>query len=249
MSGFTVVIQDFGARIEGPTNTPQIKEILKKNGWRWAPSVGCWVIPRNYRPETRDTKISWTVEALGADRVTVEREADDPTDQERHDFLIEQQKASIARNERIADKRGEEADRAWQRSKDAVSGIPFGQPVIAGHHSQRRHAAALKRSRTAADRALAASSDAAEAEQRARTGRARLTQMTSTPAAPTAADIAVGDHVLTDGTWKEVLRVNRKSVTVRHWACENWTELLRLTKVRAVKRDGLTVWTAEVVAR
>lgn len=35
---------------------------------------------------------------------------------------------------------------AFQRSENAVAGIPFGQPILVGHHSESRHRAALKRS-------------------------------------------------------------------------------------------------------
>lgn len=35
---------------------------------------------------------------------------------------------------------------AFQRSEDAVAGIPFGQPILVGHHSESHHRAALKRS-------------------------------------------------------------------------------------------------------
>lgn len=35
---------------------------------------------------------------------------------------------------------------AYQRSEDAVAGIPFGQPILVGHHSESHHRAALKRS-------------------------------------------------------------------------------------------------------
>lgn len=36
----------------------------------------------------------------------------------------------------------------YHASHDAVSGIPFGQPILVGHHSESRHRAALKRQDT-----------------------------------------------------------------------------------------------------
>lgn len=56
------------------------------------------------------------------------------------------------RLERRADRRREWADKAATRSTaslnsahDAVAGIPFGQPILIGHHSEKRHRAAIKR--------------------------------------------------------------------------------------------------------
>lgn len=57
-----------------------------------------------------------------------------------------------ARAERLrewADKRREKTRRAQAASDDAVAGIPFGQPVLRGHHSQKRHERALERSQNA----------------------------------------------------------------------------------------------------
>lgn len=41
------------------------------------------------------------------------------------------------------------SDDAFQRSENAVAGIPFGQPILVGHHSESRHRNALKRSQSA----------------------------------------------------------------------------------------------------
>ena len=42
-----------------------------------------------------------------------------------------------------ADGREKKADTAWQKSRDAVDGIPLGQPILVGHHSERGHRKAL----------------------------------------------------------------------------------------------------------
>ena len=42
-----------------------------------------------------------------------------------------------------ADGREQKADTAWQKSRDAVDGIPLGQPILVGHHSERGHRKAL----------------------------------------------------------------------------------------------------------
>lgn len=42
--------------------------------------------------------------------------------------------------------RAQESDRRFDAARSAVAGIPFGQPILVGHHSEGRHRAALKRS-------------------------------------------------------------------------------------------------------
>jgi hypothetical protein len=53
-----------------------------------------------------------------------------------------------------ADKREARADVAHQASHDATAGIPFGQPIIVGHHSEKRHRRAIERGQDAASAAL-----------------------------------------------------------------------------------------------
>lgn len=46
------------------------------------------------------------------------------------------------------------AEDHFKKSDDAVSGIPMGQPILVGHHSQRRHEKALERSHNHAFKGL-----------------------------------------------------------------------------------------------
>ena len=54
-----------------------------------------------------------------------------------------------ARRDRLqgrADKARTKSESHFKRSDDAVAGIPMGQPILIGHHSEKRHRAALARS-------------------------------------------------------------------------------------------------------
>lgn len=51
-----------------------------------------------------------------------------------------------------------QADAGFQKAHDTVAGIPFGQPILVGHHSEGRHRAALKRS----DNAMRAACESAD---------------------------------------------------------------------------------------
>lgn len=64
------------------------------------------------------------------------------------------------------------AGQAYQASHDATAGIPFGQPILVGHHSERRHRRAIQRSDDAMRRSVEAAGKAQEQQQRAENVRA-----------------------------------------------------------------------------
>src|SRR3546814_14142517 len=89
-----------------------------------------------------------------------------------------------ARRERLlaaADKAEARADQAYRRAdlREEVSGIPFGQPILVGHHSERRHRRTIARAEAAMGRAVAESKRADELRRKAasvgKIGRAHVT--------------------------------------------------------------------------
>ncbi len=79
-----------------------------------------------------------------------------------------------AKQERKRERLEEAAGRAESRSQDrmqashrATAGIPFGQPILVGHHSERRHRNALKRSDQAMRRSIEEDDRASELRHRA----------------------------------------------------------------------------------
>lgn len=50
------------------------------------------------------------------------------------------------RLERASERAAREADSRHRASRAATAGIPFGQPILVGHHSEKRHRAAVDRS-------------------------------------------------------------------------------------------------------
>lgn len=52
----------------------------------------------------------------------------------------------LEKREAWAASRTAKAEAAWTRAHNAVAGIPFGQPILVGHYSERRHRGALERS-------------------------------------------------------------------------------------------------------
>lgn len=57
----------------------------------------------------------------------------------------ERREAKAERLRGWAEKRAEKAQQASADARRAVEGIPFGQPILIGHHSQRKHERALER--------------------------------------------------------------------------------------------------------
>ena len=49
---------------------------------------------------------------------------------------------------------GQRKQDAWDASRKATEGIPFGQPILVGHHSERRHRNAIERSRQLSARGM-----------------------------------------------------------------------------------------------
>lgn len=73
-----------------------------------------------------------------------------------------------------ADGREAKANVAHQASHNATAGIPFGQPILVGHHSERRHRNAIERSQRQASKAIEHSDMARRHRQAADTIEAQL---------------------------------------------------------------------------
>ena len=66
-----------------------------------------------------------------------------------------------------ADKKDNEATGRFQRAHDLVKDIPFGQPILVGHHSEARHRRSLDRSHNAMGKGVALSDEAKRLRGRA----------------------------------------------------------------------------------
>lgn len=77
------------------------------------------------------------------------------------------QEARKERLEQAAENARRRSDSAYQRSSDIVGGIPMGQPILVGHHSEGRHRRDLERSDNAMRRGHDESEKAKELEYKA----------------------------------------------------------------------------------
>lgn len=79
--------------------------------------------------------------------------------------------ARIERLENAAEKAHERSEAAYERSRSLTSGIPFGQPILIGHHSEKRHRNAIEKSHAAMGRSVTEAKKAEHYEARAAAAR------------------------------------------------------------------------------
>lgn len=91
---------------------------------------------------------------------------------------------SLARVERLeaaAERREQQAEASFKRAHDISDTIPFGQPILVGHHSEGRHRRDLARIDAAGFKGVALMKDKADFEYRARGAEARVERQESIP--------------------------------------------------------------------
>jgi len=74
--------------------------------------------------------------------------------QERITAYKEKREAKFERYTELSAKASAASTSAWKTSNSITSMIPMGQPILVGHHSERSHRNAIKRSWNAADKAV-----------------------------------------------------------------------------------------------
>ena len=96
-------------------------------------------------------------------------------DQQQHEVNImsyeERKQNRIQRMEERADKARQESERQHDRSRALTEGIPAGQPILVGHHSEARHRRTLDKSWNALGKAVEATKKAEYYEEKAESAR------------------------------------------------------------------------------
>ena len=110
-------------------------------------------LPKDLYNETRNMRLSWSrgeqcfkcawsphkVDVL-AEQFGIVELADDETN------LLDQAESRADYFEGWSNNASKRSDERYAASKAATAGIPFGQPILVGHHSEQRHRNAIKRS-------------------------------------------------------------------------------------------------------
>lgn len=138
-----------GTLLDGTTrgDMPTIKPVLRTHGWRWGRSISCWYQQASrdkLAPQSRIEATAAALRDLGYDvEVTVDNTPRDMTE------------AEVDRSERMdnradalavkARRKNAESDAYLGRAHQLADSIPLGQPILVGHHSEKRARRDLER--------------------------------------------------------------------------------------------------------
>lgn len=172
-----------GTLVHGTARGDGTNTILKAAGFRWFPSLGVWGIAGSRDRQPNRYKIDRAADALRAAGHEVSVDVDDthrPTAEAEADRAHRQEERVDALNAK-ADRKAAEAEAAWEAEHRAVQLLPpDGQPILVGHHSERRHRKAIERAHNATRKAIDATEDAGTAQARAQAA-ARTTERRYNP--------------------------------------------------------------------
>lgn len=159
-----------GTLVDGTARGDGSAPVLKRHRFRWSHNLGSWYVPKSRDRIADRYKIDRCADELRAAGFEVALEIDNATvdPAEREARRDERAAARIDGLTAKAERKAGEADSAYAASRRATEGIPFGQPILVGHHSERGHRAALKRSDQAMGRMSQAMDEQRDAENRAR---------------------------------------------------------------------------------
>lgn len=154
-----------GTLLHGTAAGDGTNTTLKASGWRWSRTLGAWYLPNSRDHAPDQSRITRTAELLTAEGQDV---SVDLNHQARSTAEVETDR--IARQNTRVEALGNRAalaeaaaDRASDRADELSNRWPLGQPILTGHHSERRHRRDLDRSHRAMDQSIQASQAANEA--------------------------------------------------------------------------------------
>lgn len=159
-----------GTLVHGTSRGDGTNVILKAAGFRWFRTLGVWGIAGSRDRHANRSKIDRAADALRSAGHTVTVDIDDthrPTAEVEAD-RAERQSQRVEALTAKADRKATAADRAWEAEARAVAVLPpDGQPILVGHHSERRHRNAIEKAHRATGKAIEATDDAKHASARA----------------------------------------------------------------------------------
>lgn len=167
-----------GTLIDGTAKGDGSADALKSNGWRWSRSLGSWYVPRSRDTAPNRRKIIATADALTdagfTVAVTIDATPRDGADVEATRVARSEERAAAL--EAKAQRHARASDDAHEGVERIASGIPLGQPILVGHHSQRRAERDQQRMHRGMDKAITEADAARESERRAKIARAARSQ-------------------------------------------------------------------------
>lgn len=161
-----------GTLVKG-TSREDAAAIKEVGGFKWSRNLGAWYLPRTWGENTRERRVRQLEAKLG-DKAGVDRKTGPKRSAAERD--AETRERAAARAERMdsrAEKRTAEAQRRFEASdlREEKSGIPFGQPILVGHHSERKHRRTIERAHANLGKGVEAQRDAERAQEAAERAR------------------------------------------------------------------------------
>jgi len=135
-----------GTLVHGTSKGDGSNAALKAARFRWSRNLGAWFMPQSRGRAARRGRIAALASSLETAGFTVSVDIETYDADEAFDAL---QAAGEERADRLAERADRErtlSEGSYEASHKATEGIPFGQPILVGHHSEGRHRRDLARS-------------------------------------------------------------------------------------------------------
>jgi Domain of unknown function (DUF3560) len=132
-----------GTLIEGSAKGDGVYEILRgcHAHWRWFRSLGCLGLMQSRDKPAKTWLINQAAKALREAGHEVTVDIDESRRRDVATVEADRAERAGARTERLSERserRGTEANAAYARAHQMAEAIPFGQPILVGHHSEGR---------------------------------------------------------------------------------------------------------------
>ncbi|MFF1738078.1 DUF3560 domain-containing protein [Streptomyces sp. NPDC058247] len=130
-----------GTLVEGSRKGDGVFELIRPHGFRFFRSLGQLGVQQSRDKAAQRWKINGAAAALREAGWTVEIEIDEDTRRSFAEAEAERYERAEDRTDRFgeyADNAAGRSEAAWKRGREIADGIPFGQPILAGHHSEGR---------------------------------------------------------------------------------------------------------------
>jgi hypothetical protein len=130
-----------GTLLEGSAKGDGVLDLVRPFGFRSFPSLGCLGVVRSRDRAAQMWRINGAKGALEAAGWTVEVTVDEDTARSFAEAEADRTERAEDRALRFADRAEhahERADAAYEGVRQVADGIPMGQPILVGHHSERR---------------------------------------------------------------------------------------------------------------
>lgn len=135
-----------GTLVHGTSRGDGSREALRAVHFKWSSSLGCWYKPGSRGRAAKRATIEVLRQALADAGFTVTVEIADYDASEAFVTLQTHSGERADVHSSRAARANARSDEAYRASNEAVRGIEPGQPILRGHHSQRRHERDLARS-------------------------------------------------------------------------------------------------------